>query len=473
MHRHDKQRSERFTLGNLVTWCNASTELTGSMLKRKAGTIQNDSRLIAKGDIFLALATENNDGHQFIESAFKAGAQAAIAARGAHFTVSKKYANRILYVKDPLVAVQKAARKYREELGILMVGVTGSSGKTTTRSFISQVLRQVYAVGETWSNWNNHIGVPLSILKFDANEWLGVIEMGANHTGEIHTLSKISKPDIGVITNIGYAHVGLFGSLAKTTEAKFEITDGLERKKGFLLLNGDDPRLVAEAKKRGVRAALFGFSPQCGIRAENVVVDPKKGVSFTVDNVAFTMQMPGRHFIYSALPAIFLGRRCGIPDELIAQALASIAPVAMRGTLEQIGTTEVIVDCYNANPSSMKSALTYLDDVAGRRRKVAILGEMLELGRYSRKSHSELGSAAASSGVDRLIAVGPSAARIAEGAISQGMKAAHVKCYASAHDVIVEIDSVVKSGDTVLLKGSRGMHLEVVYEHMKMKKATS
>lgn len=461
------KRYPHFSIADLVGWCKGTTGLSATQLSRRAGTVLNDSRHIASGDIFLALKTENNDGHQFIDAAFKAGASAAIASKKAHFSVSPRYRNRIIYVNNPLKAIQRAARSYRKALGILMIGITGSSGKTTTRSFIAQVLRQSFAVGETWSNWNNHIGVPLSILKFAGNEWLGVIEMGANHSGEIHQLSSIARPDIAVITNIGYAHVGLFGSLTKTTEAKFEIIDGMNKRKGFLLINGDDSRLVAHAKKSGFPTLSFGCSRRCSIVAESIKVDPEQGIHFHVDGMPFTMKMPGRHFIYSALPAIFMGRRCGLSDNDIACALASIEPVALRGTVEPIGDTECIVDCYNANPSSMESALDYLNDVAEKRRKVAVLGEMLELGRYTKQQHKRLGTVAAHHNVDRLIAVGPSAALIALGAQIGGMSTRTVQICDNADDAVRIARSVIKPGDTVLLKGSRGVQLEKIYNAMK------
>jgi UDP-N-acetylmuramoyl-tripeptide--D-alanyl-D-alanine ligase len=392
----------------------------------------------------------------------------AIASKKAKFTLSPKYADRIIHVNDPLSAVQQAAKKYRTELGILMIGITGSSGKTTTRSFISAVLRQRFHVGETYTNWNNHIGVPLSILKFDGDEWLGVIEMGANHCGEISSLSKITQPDIAVITNIGYAHVGLFGSLVQTTKAKFEIADGLDRKNGFLLLNGDDARLVAQARTTGLKTVFFGKAKNSSVVPQQVKVDPLHGCSFTVDGTEFVVKMPGRHFIYSALPAIYLGRRCGIPDNLIAAALASIEPVAMRGTLERHGDVEFVVDCYNANPSSMESALVYLDDVSGGKRKVAILGDMLELGRYTKRQHRELGVKAARSGIRQLIAVGPNAALIAEGARSAGMALRTVHECATAEAAVPVVKTTIRHNDTVLLKGSRGMHLETIYQQLEV-----
>ncbi|MBN1576733.1 MAG: UDP-N-acetylmuramoyl-tripeptide--D-alanyl-D-alanine ligase [Chitinispirillaceae bacterium] len=460
-------RQGRFTLESFIIWCGGSSALSPAERRKPAGRILHDSRQIKPGDVFIALKTERNDGHSFIEAAFKAGAVAVIAAKNARFEISEKYAQRVIRVTDPLRAIQRAAKQYRRELGILLIGITGSSGKTTTRGFISAVLRQEFIVGETYTNWNNHIGVPLSLLNLNGDEWLGVIEMGANHRGEIGSLSKIAAPDIAVITNIGYAHVGLFGSLAETTKEKFEIVEGMNRKNGFLLLNGDDLRLVAQARRQRIPAYFYGYASRCSICPRQVRVDPRQGVSFIVDGFEFRLGMPGRHFIYSALPAIFLGRRCGLSDDRIAAALSAMRPLDMRGTLQRRGGVDFIVDCYNANPSSMQSALVYLNDMAAGSRTIFVAGEMLELGRYSDRLHAALGGRIAQAGVDRLIAVGPSAQRVIDGARRGGMTQRRMKACESAEAALPLFERMVQPGDTVLLKGSRGMHLETVFNEFK------
>lgn len=450
------------TLSSLVKWSRGTSELSATALRFRVATIVHDSRLAGKGAVFVALTTASNDGHAFVAAALKAGAAAAVVKKKAVLNLGIRDEKKLIRVTDPLKAVQQVALQYRRQLGILMVGVTGSSGKTTTRNFIASVLRQQYAVGETYSNWNNHIGVPLSICRFSGEEWVGVIEMGANHPGEIHTLTKITEPDIAVITNIGYAHIGLFGSLAQTTQAKFEIGDGLNRKNGFYLLNGDDSRLVKEARKRGVNALYFGMAKHCSIRPEAVEVDAQRGVAFTVDGSRFTLTMPGRHFIASALPAIVLGRRCGITDAQIAAALAEQKPVALRGTIEFKHDVRFIVDCYNANPSSMQSALVYLLDIAGKGRKIAVIGDMLELGTYARRLHRELGRSCARGGIHTILAVGSYADAVLDGAREAGMKSRKCIKAATAAAALPMVQAVVQSGDTVLLKGSRGVGLETI-----------
>jgi UDP-N-acetylmuramoyl-tripeptide--D-alanyl-D-alanine ligase len=452
------------TLGDIITWGHGRSGLSAGVYGRRVAKVWNDSRKVGRGDVFVALKTEKDDGHRYVKSAFAAGAAAAMVSGSAPVECSAHDRSKLIKVADPLRAVQRIATRYRRELGILIVAVTGSSGKTTTRNFIASVLRTALPVGETYTNWNNHIGVPLSILRFSGQEWAGVIEMGANHTDEISELSKIAEPDVGVITNIGYAHVGLFGSLANTTRAKFEIVAGLNRNNGLLLLNGDDRRLVDHARKTGTEAVCFGFSAKCDIRAEDVRFDQRQGLSFTVDGSEFRLHVAGRHFIYSALPAIFLGRRCGIPEAEIARALAAQRPFTMRGTVEKRKGVTFIVDCYNANPSSMKSAVAMLADLAVPNRRVAIVGDMLELGKQAERLHHELGTMLAQNGVKKIIAIGQFAGSVADGAVKAGMDSKKIAAAADAEEAVPLTKRFIKPGEVVLLKGSRGVHLETVFE---------
>ncbi|MFP4012865.1 MAG: UDP-N-acetylmuramoyl-tripeptide--D-alanyl-D-alanine ligase [Chitinispirillaceae bacterium] len=458
-----KSNSTPLTVGSLIQWGAAESDASETMRRKKVKTVCNDSRQITFGDVFVALRTDNDDGHKYIASAFEKGAVAAVVDKAGIKLVTEKYRKKCIVVRNTLKAVQRIAARYRKEMGLLVIGVTGSNGKTTTRSFISSVLSQVIKVGETYSNWNNHIGVPLSLLRFDGDEWAGVIEMGANHIGEIHPLSKIAAPDIAVITNIGYAHVGLFGSLKGTTQAKFEIADGLS-KNGFMLLNGDDSRLVKGARERGLKTVLFGTTPKCDIRAENIRVSTT-GVTFMIEDQEFALRVSGRHFIYSVLPAIYIARRCRIPDELIRQALSSLNPVSLRGMLEEKEGIRFIVDCYNANPSSMSSAIRYLVDITpSKTKRVAIVGDMLELEKYTRKLHLKLGEELVRSEVGKIIAVGNYAPYIVEGALNAGLSSRKVYKAADSEKALEIARKVLKAGETVLLKGSRGIRLEKIVE---------
>jgi UDP-N-acetylmuramoyl-tripeptide--D-alanyl-D-alanine ligase len=325
-------------------------------------------------------------------------------------------------------------------------------------------LKQKLTIGETSGNLNNHIGAPMSLLRFTGQEDAGVIEMGANHAGEIHTLSSIVRPTIGVITNIGYAHIGYFGSLAHITRAKFEIVDGMGKKEGFLMLNGDDPLLIRKAKELRRDVIYFGFSSRCDVRARNVRIVNGTSTLFDVNGEEYRLDMPGRHFIYSALLAVYLGKYFGVERELIADALTSMRPASMRGTVEIKSGVTFIVDCYNANPSSMKSALELLRDVSGKKRQVAIVGDMLELGKYSRRLHKQLGKRLVASGARAILAVGQQASVVAQGALQAGMDKKNINIAENSAEALGIAQRMVRKNDVVLLKGSRGVRLETVFE---------
>ncbi|MFW5775369.1 MAG: UDP-N-acetylmuramoyl-tripeptide--D-alanyl-D-alanine ligase, partial [Chitinivibrionales bacterium] len=335
------------TVAELADWAGAPLSMAKRVQQHAVTTIWMDSRKIAPGDVFLALSTANNDGHDFVESALESGAAAAIVSRKKAERFSSRIQKKLILTSDPLKAVSRMAQRYRKQLGIPVIAVTGSNGKTTTRQFIATVLKQGLSVGETFSNWNNEIGVPLSILRFSRDDEIAVVELAANHVGEIHGLSRITRPDVAIITNIGYAHIGMFKTLKNTTNTKFEITAGLPKRGGVLLLNGDDPRLVRSAEDYGYKTMFFGYSRRCAIRVSEELVAENGEMSFTVDNYRYRLRMPGRHFIYSALPAIHTGREHGISEQKIADALYGLEPDPLRGRIRHKSGIVFVVDCYN------------------------------------------------------------------------------------------------------------------------------
>jgi UDP-N-acetylmuramoyl-tripeptide--D-alanyl-D-alanine ligase len=358
------------------------------------------------------------------------------------------------------------AAAYRRELDIPIVAITGSNGKTTTRQFMTKILSAEFSVGATEGNWNNHIGVPLCLLKLTGKEDIAIYELGANHHGEIHTLTRIVRPDIGIITNIGFAHIGYFGSREAIAEAKLEIIDGIPKKDGLLLLNGDDSLLVRICEKNGYPAVFFGTSSRCAIRAENICIDNKGRSSFSVKGKRYTLSMPGRHFIYGALPAIFLARQLGVPEETIAQGILSLQPDPMRGRIEIKSGITFILDCYNANPSSMKAGIALLQDIAGKKSSGAIIGDMLELGTHATRLHKQLGRDLAAAGIRKLVVVGDYASVVADGAVQRGMRVRNIFSASDPEKVVVGARTLFKAGDTVLIKGSRGMKLETIYQQL-------
>ncbi|MBD3314371.1 MAG: UDP-N-acetylmuramoyl-tripeptide--D-alanyl-D-alanine ligase [Chitinivibrionales bacterium] len=456
--------ARKITLQKLVTWSKGSTTMGPRTLSRPIGNIWMDSRKIERGDVFLALRGETVDGHRYVGQALQAGAIAAIVARKKLPTFPAALRRKLIAVNDPLKAVQRTAATWRRELAIPIIAVTGSNGKTTTRHMITTVLRSHLSTGETFANWNNHIGVPLSLLRFGGDEQCGVVELAANHEGEIKPLSRIARPDIAVITNIGYAHIGLFGSLTTTTRTKFEIVAGLKKRGGILLLNGDDSRLVRYARDNNLDAIYFGRSKRCAVRATDITVTAGGKPEFMVDGRRYALSVRGRHFIYSALPAIFAGKEYGMSEGRIAEALRRFRPAHMRGTIRKKKGTTFIVDCYNANPSSMKSGVTLLRDVAGEGSAVAVVGDMLELGSASHRLHRALGETLARAGVERVLAVGQFSTDVVEGARKTGMSTSAVYRTANAEEGVEIARTMLRSGDTVLLKGSRGVRLEKIFE---------
>ena len=456
---------KRLTLGMLRDWSGGKSSGTQSFLSKKVQRVIADSRLIQKGDVFLALKTASNDGHRYIDTAIEAGATACVVSSGSKYFKDSSYGVRCITSRNPLRAVQKAAAKYVSVLGIPRIGITGSNGKTTTRRFISHVLSSAFNVGETYTNWNNDIGVPLSILKLTAQEDVVVLEMGANHEREIHDLSKIVKPEFGVITNIGYAHIGFFKSLKKTTNAKFEMIDGMSSKTGLLLINGDDRRLVTKGKESPIKTHHFGLSPRCDTRATDISLSANQKLSFKVHGDSYSISTPARYFIYNALPAIFMGLEFGMPVRKIQEAVRSFKPATMRGTISTRKGVRFIVDCYNANPTSMISAFQYLADSSDKKvRRVAILGDMFELGSSSRRLHRWVGKKIPSYGVQRLITVGKFAQAIAEGARDAGLASKNISHAENSKEGSNVAKKILRAGDIVLLKGSRGVKLEEIYK---------
>lgn len=462
-----KKKLSPITLKHLVEWGNAETNMSMSRLQRHFGYIWMDSRKITNDDVFLALKSDTDDGHNYVSAAFKAGALAAIVSKRKAKSYSAVEQKKLIRITSPLKAVQKIATEYRKRLDIpLLIAVTGSSGKTTTRRFITSVLSEGFTVGKTIGNWNNHIGVPLNLLRFSGKEDVAVVEFGANHKNEVGTLSRIAKPDVGVITNIGYAHIGYFGSLDATAEVKFEIVEGIDKRNGLLLLNGDDPRLVKKSAKYGYRAVYYGTSKHCQVRAKAIKTLSNGETVFFVNGYKYRLSMIGRHFVYAALPAIYMALQLGLSEGVIADALYAMKPGSMRGRVVKKAGMTFIVDCYNANPSSMQAGISLLQDVAGGRRKSAIVGDMLELGKYSKLLHRKLGKHLVDAGVEKIVAVGEFAGFVADGAMKRGMSVSKIYCMPDAKHAVHCARKVLKRGDIVLLKGSRGVKLENVFNRI-------
>jgi UDP-N-acetylmuramoyl-tripeptide--D-alanyl-D-alanine ligase len=419
-----------------------------------------DSRTLAPGDLFIALRGTEHDGHEYVGAALAKGAAGAVVDRkaGGELGLSP-----LLMVGDTLAALQKLASWARCKWGGRVVGVTGSAGKTTTKDLIAHLLAVEMAVGKTIGNLNNHVGLPLSILRLPDESRAAVVEMGMNHAGEIRALARIARPDVGVVTNVGYAHVEAFGSIEGVALAKRELIEELPPG-GIAVLNADD-RLVAafEPAHRG-RVVTFGLSESADVRAEDVELRAD-GVRFRYRGIPFESRMAGRHELSNVLAALAVAEVFGIPPERLRGAVKSFTPGKMRG--ERLEHNGVVIwnDCYNSNPEAARAMLDVLRSTPARQR-VAVLGEMLELGQSTEPLHRDIGRYVAEQGIDVLIAIRGAARFMADEAVRAGLSESAAYFFEDPGEAGECLRGIVREGDAVLFKGSRGVKVERALERL-------
>ncbi len=412
-----------------------------------------DSRTLVPGDVFFALRGPNHDGHDHVADALAGGAAAVVVG---HATGSPAE----LLVPDTLAALQCLGGYARRRWGGTVVAVTGSAGKTTTKDAIAHLLSLALPVGKTTGNFNNHVGVPLSILRLPEESRAAVLEMGMNHAGEIRELASVARPEIGVVTNVGYAHAEAFGgSIEGVALAKRELIEALPPA-GIAVLNGDDPRVRAFASIHRGRTVTFGASGDADFRATDVELRPE-GAVFRVEGVPFETTLAGRHGVLNLLAAIAVARVFGVPLGRLPDAVRSFAAGAMRG--ERIERDGMVIwnDCYNANPEAMRAMLDVLRATPAARR-IAVLGEMLELGSAAGPLHRAVGRHAAEAGIDILIGVRGNAREMVEEAAGAGL--ASTRFFDSPAEAGAFAREVARSGDALLFKGSRGVAVERALE---------
>ncbi len=423
-----------------------------------------DSRQVKAGDIFIPFGGERTDGHYHINNARKAGAIGSFIEKGKKPSDEIPADFLLIEVAESLTALQKLAATYRLKFNLPVIGITGSSGKTTTKDFTAGVLSAKYRVLKTKGNLNNEIGLPLTILELDDKHEVAVLEMGMGAEGDITTLCEIARPTIGVITNIGEAHIESLGSIEAIARAKGELLDYLGSG-GVAILNGDDPRLYNISKRYPGKAYCYGFK-QGDIKGLQLSQRGEKSffrVRFP-DNSEDTFQAPllGRELAGNALAALSVGYVLGLERAEMKEGLQMSKPTS--GRLQILVNREgvkVIDDSYNANPSSVRAALNVLVDLGGSR-TVAVLGDMLELGSLAIEAHNKVGRFAAESGIGSLITVGKLARSYADGAEAVGLKVYRCADHQEALQVIKTLP--LKKGSYVLVKGSRGMRMEKIVE---------
>ncbi len=432
---------------------------------RMFNSVSTDSRTVKKGDLFFALHGENFDGHQFVAKAVKNGARGLVLSQlpkdlPVHITA--------FIVEDTLKALQSLATYNRRLSGAMVVAVTGSSGKTSTKDILYSVLSAKYRTHKTKGNLNNEVGLPLTLLLLDEEHQVAVVEMGMRGLGEINLLSKIAQPNGAVITNIGQAHMELLGSVENIAGAKGELLDHIPQQ-GFAVLHGDSPFIEREAKRCQGKVVMYGEKPNFQLYLKEIIAE-NGGNRFTVlfhgCTQEFFLPLPGQHNVINSLAAIAVGYELGMSCQEIKEGLAKASLTAMRLEVTEYKGIKIINDAYNANPDSTKAAIKVLTDTPGMR-KIAVLGDMLELGDMSEEAHRKVGKAVCEAGIDLLVSVGKLGSFIGIGAQEAGFLATNIHYYNSAAEAALSFASTLKPGDVVLVKGSRGMKMEGFIEGMK------
>lgn len=427
----------------------------------RLGRVVADSRQVEPGDVFWALVGPNHDGADFAGEAFARGAMGVVAAR----MVEAPSGRWVLTVDDAERALREWAKACRESFTGTVIAVTGSVGKTTTRQMIHSVLKTRLSGTASPKNYNNHVGVPLSVLRIEAQHDYAVLELGASARGEIAALAELSSPTIGVITNVGDAHLGGFGSRAGVAEAKAELVAALPT--GGHAVLADHPMLRRLASRYGVPVTWIGRGGECDLAATDVRWSHGK-LSFRVFGRKFCVPVWGRHHLDSALAAVAVGLMMGFDLGEIAAALEGFRPIAMRCEVTRAGGATIINDAYNASPTAMRAALELLRELRAPGRRIVVAGDMSELGHESAALHRRLGIQAVTiCGADMLIACGGFAGHVVAGARTAGMPPARSFACATAEEAIPRLGETVRPGDVVLVKGSRTMGMERVVEAIR------
>jgi UDP-N-acetylmuramoyl-tripeptide--D-alanyl-D-alanine ligase len=444
------------------------------------GNIVTDSRSLRAGDFFIALRGARFDGHQYVDAAFERGAMGAIveAGRQAHLKVKSNVEAElqvrqpvIVEVGDTTVALQDLAHAVREATDTKVIAITGSAGKTTTKDTIADFLSESHRVVKNKGNLNNHIGLPLSLMQLRDRPDVAVMELGMNHAGEISTLVAIADPDVRVWTNVGDAHLGFFESADAIADAKAEILE-LAEPHDVLVCNADDPRVMARASRFAGRIVSFGEADGASVRATEIEDLGLEGMRARVVTPAgerlIETPLLGRGNLANVLAATAVALEFGIPLDAIAAHAARLRPSDRRGAVHRLrGGVMLVDDSYNSSPSALKRALDVIAKEPRATRKVAVLGEMLELGAFSADLHREAGAAAAAAGLDALFVVGGEPARaVGEGAIAAGMAPARVTYFEQSAAAAPEIAAAIRRGDVVLVKGSRGTRTDLIADRI-------
>lgn len=412
-----------------------------------------DSRTVQPGDLFFALPGPNHDGNAYVDEAIRKGAVAAVS--------NQPGTDKILNVPDTLAALQQIATRARAQWGGDVIGVTGSAGKTTTKDIIAAMLTVLLPVAKTIGNLNNHVGLPLSILRLPSNAKVAVLEMAMNHPGEIRRLTEIARPRIGVVTNVGHAHMEVFDSIEAVAAAKRELIESLPAD-GIAVLNFDDPLVAGFRAHHPGRTVTFGLNQGADIQARDVELT-MDGVAFSVDGVRFSSPLLGRHSISNFLAGIAVAGLYGIQPSQLTQVVRDISPGRMRGERFLHNGILILNDCYNSNPDAARVMIDVLRDTPAQRR-IAVLGEMLELGRWSGALHRDVGNYVAAQGIHVLVGIRGAASDLVDAAKEAGFAVNAAFFFNEPEAAGQRLREIAREGDVILFKGSRGTHVERALE---------
>lgn len=443
-------------------------ESTGGELIHGSGDarfsgVSIDSRKIGEGELFWAIKGEHHNGNDYLNDAFAKGATGVVSDNG---IIASSLPDDIVGIKVPasLEALQRLASYNRRKNPVPLVAITGSNGKTTTKEITASILGKQYEVLKNEGNLNNLIGVPLTLLKLHSDHEVAVVEMGMNRRGEIHTLTTMAKPDIGVITNIGEAHLEGLGHVDNIKRAKGELVEAMEGEHK-VILNADDPAVMELAQFARGEIITFGFDGRAHVRAEEAEVEWGKGTLFILEveekSIPVLLPIYGIHQLYNALAASAVAYSMGFSLEEIREGLEEYEPYSGRMEIISKRGITLINDSYNANPPSLRSAIDTMVKLADGR-KIAVLGDMLELGENAPVIHSDLGRYVHEKGVNMLVTFGDLAGQIAEGAIRGGMDSGKVHAFSDKGELIAYLKNETGEGDWLLIKGSRGMKMEEI-----------
>ena len=457
---------KNMTLKNIATACNGQLHCTSEQENITIKGAVLDSRLVEEGYLFFATKGERVDGHSFILQVAEKKAACVICEKAPE-NVEIPY----ILVEDSFAALKQVAAYYRENLTIPVIGITGSVGKTSTKEMIASVLGVRYNVLKTEGNFNNEVGLPLTILRIRDEHKVAVVEMGINHFGEMHRLSEIAKPDICVMTNIGRCHLEFLGSREGILKAKSEIFDFMNPE-GYVCINGDDDMLCTIKEVHGHKPVTYGMTMKNDVYVTDVksngILGSEASIYLNDETFDVEVPLPGEHMVMNALAATCVGDLLGLKPEEIAKGIAAVKAVGGRSNIIALEDKTILDDCYNANPVSMKAAIDLLN--LANTRKVAILGDMFELGEGQEEMHSEIGRYAVTEGIDVLVCVGELSHNMFNTAVlMRDEQKKNTKLYymENTQETIDKISDILEKGDTILVKASHGMNFAEIVKALQ------